>query len=269
MEDDDLADQTQRMLDALDVFLGNARLVAKLSSRDLTVIRSDRERVAKVLQAYRAISGYTRRRQHRPNVVPSGPNQGMMVPVVLGAMTRALAIPAAGAGGTVAATTASWEIAMVLGQVLLPIAAAVLISELTGGSLHANLGRKLVDATVELAKDLMSLGTIAAVMAITAEVAATLSIDELLQKLLNAADAVLVSSMTILLAELAKRFPACAANGVFSAFRAAADRFNVMKNRPSPVGRPAGSAWLRAFQEAQNAKFQAWQALLTCIAAHR
>ena len=123
-------------------------------------------------------------------------------------------------GGATGAATGGWEAAAVLGEVLLPIAAAAILSEITGGSLSDVFGRHLVDSLTELARDLLELNVASTILAITAAEAAALSLKDLWSKLVEAANASAIAALAILTAELIRRFPACA--GTITAFLDAA-----------------------------------------------
>jgi hypothetical protein len=259
MEDDDLADQAQRMLDALDTFLANKKLVGQLSASDLQSFKEHRHDVFAKLAAYRAINFFTRRRPHSPVVVvPSGPHQGLPVPIAIGGIVVA-AQPSA-VGGAAATTFGGWEAAAVLGEVLLPIAAAAILAGVTGGTLSNVFGRHLVDTLTALARDLVELDVASTILAITAAEAAVLSLHDLWTKLMQAAVAGSIGALTILTAELIRRFPACV--GVITAFRDAVKSVQRLRGNKTFS---TGTAGQRKLFNALKAQSEAALAMRKCI----
>jgi hypothetical protein len=102
------------MLDALDTFLGNKKLVSQLSASDLQSFKEHRHDVFAKLAAYRAINLFTKRGLHNPIVVPSGPHQGMAVPVAIGGIM--LGAQSTTVGGATVTATGGWEAAAVFGE---------------------------------------------------------------------------------------------------------------------------------------------------------
>jgi hypothetical protein len=233
MEDDDLAHQTQQILDAIDDLLSNAKLVSHLTDSDLETIRSHRRRVADILGPYRVFGGMTERRVNQLRQVPSGSRQGMAVPLALGSVaTIAPTLIETGAVGV--GTGISWGTALALGEILLPIAIAVVISEITGGSLQDNMGRKLFEAVKNLQRDLLELAAITQVLAITAEAAAKMLTDELVRALVNAIQVFQLTAVAVLLAELARRFPGCIV--AINAVKGLSTQLHRVKTNPSYFG---------------------------------
>lgn len=66
MEDDDIADNAQNLLDALDMFLQDPRVADQVDADDLNLIRIRRRLVVDTLAAYRAKSGFTQKRASGP-----------------------------------------------------------------------------------------------------------------------------------------------------------------------------------------------------------
>ena len=265
MEDDELADRTQQLLDALDTFLSNGRLTAQLELSELNSLRTRRRQIGEMLTYYRSWSGYTKRRTDSRRIVPAVSQQAMLLPAALGGVA-VLAPATTGAGAGTAATVGmeagGWAVAGTVGMVLLPIAAALLISEITGGSIQQVAGRNLMNAANALMRDLLELGTLAVLMAITAEEAARLSTDELLKQLLKAVGgAKTLAAEQILLAELIKRFPKCL--GAITGLKQASLRLRSV--RASFVQGRYGE--LMMLGRAQAAAVKAGEALKACIAS--
>ena len=151
-------------------------------------------------------------------------------------------------------------IAGTLGLILLPIATAVILSELTGGSIHEVAGRKLIEATNVLIRDVLELGTLSVLMAITAEEAAKLTNEELIQLLQKAANgAKVVGALGILVAELINRFPKCVT--AITAFKGAALRLGAVKAALVAGRYGEQMKWVRA----QTSMVAAWSQVLECI----
>jgi len=261
MEDDDLADCSQQLLDALDATLSNSDFVAQLNPDDIKSVGADRDRVFTALALYRKLNYFTERRSTHPRQVAEGPRKGMLLPM---AISATLAAPAELGGGTVAATGSGPGALLVVGEILLPIAIAVLVSQATGGSLQDSAARHLTDAANDLARDLLELGTVSTVMAITAGEAAALSPEELLEKLIEAAkitDLALTASVTaiqIIVAELIKRFPACAV--AIMRVKDAIFKLNRLKRNPSLSG-----VSLKGVQDAIREFRKALRAMRDCV----
>jgi hypothetical protein len=273
MEDDDLADRAQQLLDALDATLRNTKFVSQLDPDDLKSIRANRDRVFAALGLYRKLNYITERRSIRPLRVPAGLHQRMPVPMAVPAMMAAPAALGAGTavvtgGGTAVATGGSGAL-LLLGQILLPIVAAFLVSEAiskaTGGTLQDSATRSLTDAVNKLARDLLELGTVSTVMALTAAEAARLPTDELLKKLIKAANIrglaarAAISTVQIIIAELMTRLPECVAAIV--QVRDTIVKLNRFKGNPSLLG-PRGLVIIAA---TQKALVEALDALQDCI----
>jgi len=211
MEDDELADRAQQLLDALDALLRNTKLFGQLSQDDRRSIELHSHKVFIALQFYRQVSYFTKRRSPQARTISAGPRQAVGSAAVLAIPLVAPAIPLvapAGAGGGAAAATGT-GIALVVGQILLPIAIAVWVSEITGGSIQDIAARKLIDAATELTRDLLELGELSVVMALTAGEAELLSTQDLLEKLSAAASKLQSAAMAIIIAVLIKRYPGC------------------------------------------------------------
>lgn len=261
MEDDDLADCAQRLLDALDATVRDAKLVAQLDPDDLKSIRANRDRVFIALAGYRNLSYFTERRSARPRRVSAGTRRSVLAPM---AISATLAIPMELAGGTAVAGGTGSGALLAIGGALLPIAiaagAAVAVSRLTGGSLQDSAARHLTDAVNDLARSLLELDAVSTVMAITAEEAAALSPEELLEKLTRAAKAGAGATSQIILEELVRRFPGC--YGALEKVRAAFDRLRRVKANPTLGGRIG-----RLIPGAQTQLDDALDALKSCVAS--
>jgi hypothetical protein len=258
MEDGELADRAQQLLDALDLLLRDRKFVTQLSAAKLRSIRAHRERVSKGLEVYRTLNLFTERRSStRPFTVPSGPSQGMLVATAISAAWEAPAATEA----AVATAAQGPGIFLIAGQILLPLAAAVMISELTGGSIQGNMARKLTDAVEAFARDLLELNALSLVIALTAAEAAKLGTVDLLDRLLKAVGNVL--TIANILAELIKRYPGCAP--LINNFKDAARKFNQRKSNPT-LG---GSRNHKLILEALDAMNAAYQDMLDCIVATR
>lgn len=134
--DDDLADKAQQLLDAMNYFLRDSRIVAALTADDLTSMRDDRDDLEKKLKYYRVITySKGRRSGQRLDRVDGKP-----IPVIISGLV--LSEDAGAAGGASAV-----DVAALLADVILPIAAAVAfaaaLSAITGGSLKEGAARKL------------------------------------------------------------------------------------------------------------------------------
>jgi hypothetical protein len=241
MEDDELADRAQQLLDALDALLRNTKLFGQLSQDDRRSIELHRHKVLIALQFYRQVSYFTKRRSPQARMISAGPRQAVGSAAVLAIPLVAPAIPLvapAGVGGGAAAATGTGRgIALVVGEFLLPIAiavsAAVFVSDITGGSIQDIAARKLIDAATELTRDLLELGELSVIMALTAAEAEALSTEELLEKLIVAAGAVQAAAMAIILEVLIKRYPGCI--DAIKRYREAVVRLNMLK-RGSGIG---------------------------------
>jgi hypothetical protein len=274
MEDDDLADRAQQLLDALDATLSNTKVVSQLDPDDLKSIRANRNRVSTALALYRQLNYLTERRSTRPPQVPASPRKSMLLPM---AVSATLAAPAGLGGGTAVATGTGTAVAtgtgssalLLLGQILLPIVAAFLVTQATGGTLQDSATRSLTDAVNKLTRDLLELGTVSTVMALTAAEAARLPTDELLKKLIKAANIsqlaarAAISVVQIIIAELMTRFPECV--GAIVQVRDAIIKLNRYKGNPSLLG-PRG---LVIVADAQRALREALGALEDCIVGSR
>jgi hypothetical protein len=213
MQDDDLADATDQLLQTFDEFLSNGKLVAQLSPTDLSSMRTIHDNVEAMLEDYRRVSGFTDKRPTRARVVPIGPKQGMAIPVLLGA-AGALTIPAEVGIGAGASTGAG--VGLALGEILLPLT-IVAIAAVTLPGAHAALiavaAEDLRYGLRALARKILELDALNQALAMTAAAAAKLTTDELVKILTKVLGnfAASLSIATVILAELATRFPQCAA----------------------------------------------------------
>src|SRR5262249_33913585 len=161
----------QQLLDALDATLRNTKFVSQLDPDDLKSIRANRNRVSTALALYRTLNYFTERRSTRPPQVPADPRKSMLLPM---AVSATLAAPAELGGGAAVATGTGSGALLLLGVILLPIVAAFMVAQATGGTLQDSATRSLTDAVNQLTRDLLELGTVSTVMALTAAEAARL-----------------------------------------------------------------------------------------------
>jgi hypothetical protein len=91
MEDDDVAANTQDLLDAIDLILSNPILVAPLTADDLSTIRGHRNNVSMHLKTYRNMSGFTQRRRGYP--VGSATSQKLQLNVAENSAALAAFLP--------------------------------------------------------------------------------------------------------------------------------------------------------------------------------
>ncbi len=197
MQEDDFADATQQLLDAIDLFL-NSKVVDVLGPDDRDRIRFRRGFVATSLDSYRSDRGYTERRQ--------GPT-----PARKAAVSAIALLPTAGAatmGNTARMMAVSDAIAG-----LLDVAGIVLVfSQYTdgGGTMSAYDRFQVLKQEVQkLTNELTNLQVLASSITITAESVKTLGDQELVNELVKAIGAGKGLAVVAILGELARRFPKC------------------------------------------------------------
>ena len=217
MEDDDFADNAQQLLDVLDETLNHKKMGEMLSGADLGKLRGHRRQLALALAGYRVFHGYMKpRKVTQVRKIPSGALQGTSVAIALSGLATTLAGPGTatatsfGVGGATAATGTS--LAFTFAVILAPFAVAVFIDQviLGGGSPADAIAEKLQEAVNNLIRDMAQIDATTKALAITAAEAAALTLDDLLTALGRAIEALRISAVVILLAELARRFPSCA-----------------------------------------------------------